>query len=63
MTANQYKKRPAPKTYIAANGHVMDLAFRFSRHTGWYPVYSLSTHSASCPCSEYNVSEYAGEDE
>jgi hypothetical protein len=63
MPANPYKGRPASKTYRAANGHLMELAYRFSRHTGWYPVHSLSTHSAECECDSYDVSEYAGESE
>lgn len=62
MAANPYKARPA-KTYRAANGHVMELAFKFSKVSGWYPVHALSTHSAACDCDSYSVGEYAGESE
>ena len=68
MTANQYKSRPADKTYLAANGHMMTVSPQFSSRTGWYFVYSYASHADTCPCfqseeSGYNVSEYAGEEE
>lgn len=63
MSANQYKPRPADKVYMAANGHRMEVSPTWSKHSGWYFVYSFASHSDSCPCSQYNVEEYAGESE
>jgi hypothetical protein len=68
MAANQYKARPADKVYAAANGHTMEVSPQFSKHSGWYFVYAFAGHSDSCWChtseeGNYNVGEYAGEEE
>jgi hypothetical protein len=69
MAANKYAPAPANKVYYAANGHKMEIAPSFSKHSGWYFVYSNAWHHDSCPCKHwtegngYNVGEYAGESE
>lgn len=68
MPANPYKPKPANKVYIAANGHKMEMAPKFSNHSGWYFVYATAWHHESCWChtseeSNYDLSEYAGEEE
>lgn len=66
MARNQV--RPADKTYLAANGHMMTVSPTFSKFSGWYFVYSHASHAGRCWCynsdeSNYDVGEYAGEEE